>query len=1099
MKNVRIPVSLPILLLASSSLLAAGTNQWTSTGPPGENITSVAVAPSNSSVIYVGTTSGQFGSAFKSLNAGTSWTPLPLPSPATYPASAPVVFGVSPTDPDVVWLSCPSGVFSSSDGGGTWESSFFINPPVNVFAMQDSGVLWVGTPNGLTRIADGNVLLNSGNFPQYRNVTAVVFDPADSSIVYVCADHLYRSPDGGESWQELDDSLAGSPALATAIDPSDSSKLYLGRTDGLYRSTNGGNSWDGPAAGTAGLSIASIAIDPSNASVLDAAGPGGGLLSSTDSGASWTSNPALCPTSLAFSIIDPSDHTHLIAAGPSGYYDSPDSGSSWSLVEPGSPALDVVAVALDPADGSHVYAATAASGLWSSPDGGATWDSLCDPAIDPRLLSIAVSNSSPSTIYVGTETGVFKTTNGGANWTSAGLAGDRIAALAVDPTDATHAYAGIGGGLDSSAFYRTTDSGSNWQPDTGGMAPGATVEAIAVDPVTPSTVYVGEREPAYADRVLKSTDAGSTFSPTAIFDVGGIESIAIDPSDPSTLFIGGVFTLFRSRDGGGTFLELSPNGITENASVAFDPTSPATVYVADSAGVSKTNDGGDTWMIYPGMPASGASLRSVVVDPDLPSRIYGGFRNGGAAILDQATPTVSSIDPPTGNTVGGLLATIHGTGFMPGLDLIFDGASLTPLSVTDTAITIVTPPHPVAFVDVQVIDPTFLGATLASGFEYVCSAPFTAIVHGTQTICPGNNADIDVFLSGVPPWTLHWHDGETDETTESPFRRTVSPGVGTTYFLDSVSDSSGCGAGSPSGSAVITVSTPPPAPVITAPLTVPADATNVAASVPLHPGNDDFWNLSNAWQTGGGITNAITFTPWAPGVTVDLQVSEWDLSGTRCFTATADRLVQVDFLDVPEGAPFHDFVDAIAEHGVTNGCGNGNYCPNRRLARQEMAAFIARAAVGTPPDSGLIGAFAYDCVNGPSYFADVPVGSLFCAAIHYLAAQKLTLGCSPQHFCPSLLVTREQMALFIGRAIAPSATPPPAYSDGGTGRSYDCSVAAPFPDVAANTESCNAIGYIWAKGIVDGFGDGTFHPNDALTRAPAAKFIANAFGLTLGP
>jgi len=45
---------------------------------------------------------------------------------------------------------------------------------------------------------------------------------------------------------------------------------------------------------------------------------------------------------------------------------------------------------------------------------------------------------------------------------------------------------------------------------------------------------------------------------------------------------------------------------------------------------------------------------------------------------------------------------------------------------------------------------------------------------------------------------------------------------------------------------------------------------------------------------------------------------------------------------------------------------------------------------------------------------------------------------------------------------------------------------------------CNAVGYIWAKRIVDGFGDGTYQPNAVLTRAPAAKFLANAFALKLG-
>jgi hypothetical protein len=225
-----------------------------------------------------------------------------------------------------------------------------------------------------------------------------------------------------------------------------------------------------------------------------------------------------------------------------------------------------------------------------------------------------------------------------------------------------------------------------------------------------------------------------------------------------------------------------------------------------------------------------------------------------------------------------------------------------------------------------------------------------------------------------------------------------------------------------------------------------------------------------------------------------------DTNAGGCASGIGSAAIQVDFLDVPPSNPFHDFIDALALHGVTVGCGNGDYCPDQSLQRNQMAALIARAAVGTAPNTGLVGSFAYDCTNGPSYFADVPAPSGFCAAIHYLASQHITLGCDfVPDFCPSGLVTREQMALFIGRAIAPSATPPSAYSDGGTGRSYDCSVASPFSDVPANTASCNAIGYIWAKGIVDGFGNGTFGPQLVLTRAPAAKFLANAFGLKLGP
>ena len=907
-----------VLMIAVSSRIEAGLNSWTSTGPRGENITSAAVAFSDSNVIYVGTASGTNGSAFKSVDGGTTWVSLALPQGSPWRPDIPIVFGVSPNDPNTVWVSSPGALSSSSDGGATWKSKFSLYTPINVVALQSSGAVWIGSPDGLERSTDGGLFLNPGNFPLYRNVTAVVFDPSDPSIVYACADHLYRSPDDGESWQELDDSLVGAPALSVAIDPSDSSKLYLGRPDGLYRSTNGGMSWEGPATGTVGLSIASIAIDPATTSVLDAADPGSGLLSSTDSGVSWAPNPALCPTSLSLTIIDPADHAHLITAGASGYFDSSDSGMSWSLVEPGPPALDTVAISLDPTDGSHVYAATAAAGLWASSDGGTTWDSLCDPVLDPRQLSIAVSPSSSATIYVGTETGVFKSVNGGANWTPAGMGGDAVSTLAVDPTDAATVYAGTRAGPDPGAFFRSTDGGSSWQPALDGVPPDAVAESIALDPSEPTTLYFGVKE-QYGGTVLKSVDSGSHFSPTGLSDNDAIFSVIVDSTNPSTVYAGGGYSVYRSVDGGMTSDAIAPFGPTDDESIALDPSSDGTLYVASSTGTFKTNDGGATWRTWPGSTIPGSVIRGITVDPALPSRLYGSFARGGVGVVDQVAPTVSSVSPSIGNTVGGILATIHGTGFMPGLQVIFDGAPLAAVTVAGTEITIVTPPHPAGFVDVQVIDPTFLDVTLADAFEYTCSAPFTAIVQGKQSICPGGSADVEVYLSGVPPWTLNWHDGEADQTSESPFRRTVTPISDTTYYLDSISDSSGCGEGSPSGAAVITVSVPPPAPVITAPLTVPADATDIPASVAQHPGNDYFWTLGNATITGGWNTSAITFTPLlGAGTTVSIDVSEWDLSDTRCFSPHSDAHVQVDFLDVPPSNGFHDFVDALAEHGVTS-------------------------------------------------------------------------------------------------------------------------------------------------------------------------------------
>ena len=65
-------------------------------------------------------------------------------------------------------------------------------------------------------------------------------------------------------------------------------------------------------------------------------------------------------------------------------------------------------------------------------------------------------------------------------------------------------------------------------------------------------------------------------------------------------------------------------------------------------------------------------------------------------------------------------------------------------------------------------------------------------------------------------------------------------------------------------------------------------------------------------------------------------------------------------------------------------------------------------------------------------------------------------------------------------------------------RSYDCTNGpAPFTDVALGSFGCKHIGFIWTLGIVDGNGDGTFSPNANVSRGQMAKFLVNAFNLSI--
>jgi 2',3'-cyclic-nucleotide 2'-phosphodiesterase (5'-nucleotidase family) len=109
------------------------------------------------------------------------------------------------------------------------------------------------------------------------------------------------------------------------------------------------------------------------------------------------------------------------------------------------------------------------------------------------------------------------------------------------------------------------------------------------------------------------------------------------------------------------------------------------------------------------------------------------------------------------------------------------------------------------------------------------------------------------------------------------------------------------------------------------------------------------------------------------------------------------------FTDVPVGAFGADYIEQLAADGITSGCGGGNFCPNTLVKRDSMAIFLVRAKHGI--------AFVPPTATG--VFADVPVGSFGANYIEQLAADGITSGCGGGNYCPTTVVTRAQMAVFL--------------------------------------------------------------------------------------
>lgn len=197
----------------------------------------------------------------------------------------------------------------------------------------------------------------------------------------------------------------------------------------------------------------------------------------------------------------------------------------------------------------------------------------------------------------------------------------RVAAIAVDPSNAAHVLAGAANG----GVWESFDRGASWAPRTDYQATLA-VGAIAFDPINPTTVYCGLGEGNWwswlGTGVLRSTDGGTTWASrcTTPFVGLGFYDLAVDPSNGQHLLAATNGGLYSSSDGGSTWTQRR-NAVTW--SIAITSGANAEVLASCSDGLFRSTDGGATYtaVTLPGAPASFTRLAVAIARTD-PSVAY---------------------------------------------------------------------------------------------------------------------------------------------------------------------------------------------------------------------------------------------------------------------------------------------------------------------------------------------------------------------------------------------------------------------------------------------------------------------------------------------
>ncbi len=266
----------------------------------------------------------------------------------------------------------------------------------------------------------------------------------------------------------------------------------------------------------------------------------------------------------------------------------------------GSAAMSGRVAALDAVQEGQrltVYIGSASGGVWKSVNGGTTFKPVFDKQPVQSIGAVTIDPKNPKVIWVGTGEswtrnsvsigdGVYKSTDGGENWTNVGLKEtERIATILVDPGDSNTVYVCAPGKLwsdsDERGLYKTTDGGKTWTKILKGANASTGCSMISMDRQSPKTIFAG---------MWDFRRKGWTFR-------SGGESAGA-PSGSG---------LFKSSDGGATWTELDANSAKGlpakpwgRVAVAVAPSKPNVVYAIIEAempkdGLYRSDDGGKTW------------------------------------------------------------------------------------------------------------------------------------------------------------------------------------------------------------------------------------------------------------------------------------------------------------------------------------------------------------------------------------------------------------------------------------------------------------------------------------------------------------------------
>lgn len=651
-----------------------GAQNWRRLKPglarPGLSIDNIAIDPRNTKTIYAGAwavSHKQEGGVFKSEDGGEHWELLDETKGLSVRSLA-----VAPSDSSVLIAGTANdnprlnGVFRSSNAGKSWQrispegdkeirniESIAIDP-------QRTDVIFIGTWHLPWKSADGGQTWKQTGYKAVgmiddSDIFGICIDPSDPSLVYMNAcSGIYRSRSAGENWQKIEGiPFSARRTYALLPHPSNPNMLFVGTSEGLYRQ-NGKNL---KLLTSKSVVIRAIVIHPDRPNRVLIASDDFGVQVSNSLGDDdfAVANDGFIHRHILAIMPDMSERRRLLASvfhdGTAGsVFLSTDGGESWRSSSRGLGNRDVYAFYQLPDNSDVIYAGTNI-GLYRSSDRGDNWSFVGLPkevkkppvkrkpirrraSVGEYLSNVAAQRrpkKSPPK-----KSGVARRRPAVKKPEPAQPVGPVLVELTMQVDDITTFVDNEGRrGLLAATIeglYRTFDESKGWEKVViGDYESKGRVFAISSHKDKPEVIYAGTRRGLFI-----SQDGGLTWAHVERGpNDSSVKAIAQDPTDPDFIIIGTNQFVYRTTNGGRSWV-IRGGGVPvgDFTSVSINPQNPKEIMVADYShgGIYRSSDRGYTWeRIDTELPSN--RVWTLTFDPFERERMYAGSFSSGVYVL----------------------------------------------------------------------------------------------------------------------------------------------------------------------------------------------------------------------------------------------------------------------------------------------------------------------------------------------------------------------------------------------------------------------------------------------------------------------------------